>query len=359
MEESMEQPSSTPLPPPPPQDKDQNPDRHEPSSSSPYPSPTKTPSNQNSPKAVQPPISPPKKTHPLPWSHQETVNLIEAYQEKWYSLKRGQLKASQWEEVAITVAARCGYDEPSKTAIQCRHKIEKLRKRYRTEKQKPIPQAWEYFELMDRMDHGPLPISARPMAMIPYQNSNPKDGDYDNDDEEDDDDEDEEEQEVDETKYTVADKRNNKSKSINHIVRGTMSTNSSSMERKLIGGNDRVSRFSQKQLEERFEKYESGGEDEEENNGGGGGEEEGDEAEEEVERGRGMASQLAAEIKAFAERLVRMENKKMEMVRETQKHRMEMENKRMEMILESQRKIVDAIDRAFGSHKKLKVGAFN
>nr|GMD15645.1 trihelix transcription factor ASIL1 [Ipomoea batatas] len=69
----------------------------------------------------------PKKPHPLPWTPQETVNLIQAYKEKWYSLNRGQLKASQWEEVAIAVAVRCGFDELSKSSTQCRHKIEKLR----------------------------------------------------------------------------------------------------------------------------------------------------------------------------------------------------------------------------------------
>ncbi|KAI9108066.1 hypothetical protein K1719_020939 [Acacia pycnantha] len=79
--------------------------------------------------------SPTKKPQSIPWTHQETINLIQAYQDKWYSLKRGPLKANQWEEVAVTVAVRCGYDynEPSKTAVQCRHKMEKLRQRYRAE----------------------------------------------------------------------------------------------------------------------------------------------------------------------------------------------------------------------------------
>ncbi|KAB1199478.1 hypothetical protein CJ030_MR0G022771 [Morella rubra] len=111
-----------------------------------------------------------KKPQPLPWTHEETVHLIQAYQEKWYALKRGQLKSSQWEEVAVTVAARCGYDhtEPSsKSALQCRHKMEKLRQRYRSEKQRGSPpsSSWPYFHLMDSLDRGPLPpISARPIS---------------------------------------------------------------------------------------------------------------------------------------------------------------------------------------------------
>ncbi|XP_028126128.1 probable serine/threonine-protein kinase samkC [Camellia sinensis] len=326
-------PSSTPAPPSPPtspspqpqdQDQDQN---HEPSSS---PSPTPTPSNPESPKPLQS-ISPPKKIQPLPWTHPETVNLIQAYQEKWYSLKRGQLKSNQWEEVAITVAARCGYDEPSKSAIQCRHKLEKLRKRFRAEKQKPYPHAWEYFDLMDSMERGPLPISARPMAMVQFHKSNPND--------EEDDDNDNDEEVVNETNCIDTSKRN-KSKSINHLV------NAPSIDWKLRSGSDRVSVI--RRPCERFEEEEE--------------EEEGEDEEDEEDvvvvggGGRETVVELAAEIKAFAERLVKMESKKMEMMRETERYRMEMENKRIEMILDSQRKIVDTIGRAFGSHnKKLKM----
>ncbi|KAF4367506.1 hypothetical protein G4B88_003710 [Cannabis sativa] len=140
-----------------------------------------------------PPPTPGKKPQPIPWTHQETVHLIQAYEEKWYSLKRGPLKSSQWEEVAVTVAARCGYDytEPSKTAIQCRHKMEKLRQRYRSEKNRVNLvglSVWPYFDLMDRLERGPLPISAQPMIAIPYR----RDRDLDDEDEDDDDDDDEE-----------------------------------------------------------------------------------------------------------------------------------------------------------------------
>ncbi|GAU17366.1 hypothetical protein TSUD_232420 [Trifolium subterraneum] len=113
-----------------------------------------------------------KKPQPIPWTHQETINLIRAYQEKWYSLKRGPLRGSQWEEVAVVVAARCGYDynHPSKTALQCRHKMEKLRQRHRSEKHRLTAtssavssRSWQYFRLMDDLERGPLPISARPV----------------------------------------------------------------------------------------------------------------------------------------------------------------------------------------------------
>lgn len=114
--------------------------------------------------------SPIKKPQPIPWTNQETFHLIQAYQDKWYSMERSPLKATHWEEVAVTVALRCGYDHsnPSaKSGIQCRHKIEKLRKRYRSEKQRaPVSSSWNFFNLMDCLLNGPLPLSALPPVEI-------------------------------------------------------------------------------------------------------------------------------------------------------------------------------------------------
>ncbi|KAH7427717.1 hypothetical protein KP509_10G056800 [Ceratopteris richardii] len=52
-----------------------------------------------------------------------------------------------------------GGSEPSKSSVQCRHKIEKLRKRYRQEKQieeqrGPRSSSWPFFEHMDAMERG-------------------------------------------------------------------------------------------------------------------------------------------------------------------------------------------------------------
>ncbi|KAB5569748.1 hypothetical protein DKX38_003541 [Salix brachista] len=188
------------------------------------PSPSPSPPPPHSPPTNPAPLSS-KKTQPLPWTHQETTHLIQSYQEKWYSLKRGQLKASQWEEVAVTVAARCGYDynHPSKSAVQCRHKMEKLRRRYRDEKRVVALGGtcyWQYFDLMDSLERGPLPISAQPLARVPCQEnyhtrniSNGVLGEYDDDDkggDEDDDDDDEED-------YGYRSKL--RSRSINYILR--------------------------------------------------------------------------------------------------------------------------------------------
>jgi hypothetical protein len=41
------------------------------------------------------------------WSHMETMHLIDAYEERWTALRRGHLKAHQWEEVAAEVGKGC------------------------------------------------------------------------------------------------------------------------------------------------------------------------------------------------------------------------------------------------------------
>ncbi|KAG5603237.1 hypothetical protein H5410_034607 [Solanum commersonii] len=309
------------------------------------------PPESNQPQiSPNPPIpSPQKKTQPIPWTHQETFNLIQAYQEKWYSLKKGQLKASQWEEVAITVAARCGFDEPSKSATQCRHKIEKLRKRYRAERLKPYPNSWQYFDLMDRMERGPLPIAAHPVAMVKCQNSNSTSDQryYDTD--------------SDEVDVSFMDLRKNKCKSINHIVRGEMGmmginvvADNRNVNRMVKDRNFDVMRGMRNSMNEKRKGYfENVGinNDDDDNV-----EEEVDE-EEDDEDGEGSVggSELAAEIRGFAERFMRMESKKIEMMKETERFRMEMEKRRMEMILETQRNLIDTINSVVGSHKKVKV----
>ncbi|KAL7606007.1 hypothetical protein Lser_V15G15959 [Lactuca serriola] len=98
------------------------------------------------------------------WSQDETAALIDAYRDKWYSLRRGNLRASHWQEVADDVANRCPLSSgiPQKTSIQCRHKMEKLRKRYRAEIQRAAatpkghryPSSWVHFKRMDLMEKG-------------------------------------------------------------------------------------------------------------------------------------------------------------------------------------------------------------
>lgn len=279
------------------------------------------------------------------------MNLIEAYQEKWYSLKRGQLKASQWEEVASAVAARCGFKELSKTATQCRHKMEKLRKRYRGEKQRGSPSPWNYFDMMDMMERGPFPLSARPIPLLPPplqpSSSSRRHGvKVSNSSDEEEDEEDMEEE--------VEDR--NKSRSINHILRrqppvaspifDALPLPSKYVSSGGVSGGEGVTRFMRNPMfRKRKRSYDNDIEEDEE---------EEDEEEEGDDGGGRLLSELASVVRAFGEGFVKVENMKLEMMKETERQRTDMEKKRMEMIHESQRRIVDAIAKTFDLHYKSK-----
>ncbi|KAL7154295.1 hypothetical protein ABFS83_04G224600 [Erythranthe nasuta] len=359
-------PSTSPSPPPPPPPPQQQ-QQHPPSrshSSSPSLSPKHGPPRQ--------PATESKKSPPVPWSDEETLAIIKAYQEKWYSLKKGQLKAFQWEEVSVTIAARCGLDEPSKTATQCRHKIEKLRKRYRSELQKPYSYSWQYFDLMDQMERGPIPVNARPIsagksfhgngnsntsnygtAALGYDSLYSNSADYYNGGES---------GNESEGKWNMGYYNNNnnnsvelatrnKSKSINNIVRGEVKSwartaKRMSIERGFSRSSNRITKVSRNPVNGKRKQRCYDGDDDVE-------EEEHvlvEDEREESGRGRGGgggAMELAAEIRCFTEKFVGMENKKIEMMSETQRYRAEIEKKRKEMILDAERKIIDTIDRVF------------
>lgn len=199
--------------------------------------------------------------------------------------------------------------------------MEKLRQRYRSENDRlansgGAGRVWQYFGLMDQLVKGPMPISARPLvALMPF--------DYDDNEEEDDD----EERESNEREHY------SKSRSVNYIL------NQRSISK--YGG---IPEFSREQVAKRLRRVEDDDDDVvEEVNG------------ERMVNGLGLVSGLAAEMKAFAERFIGMENLKMEMMKETERCRLEMENKRIEMIVKSQQRIVDSIGKAFGFPKKMKI----
>ncbi|KAH6807313.1 Alcohol dehydrogenase transcription factor Myb/SANT-like family protein, partial [Perilla frutescens var. frutescens] len=119
--------------------------------------------------AVADKVEKPQRRFPPPcWTQDETLALIEAYRERWYALRRGYLRTADWDAVATTVAERCPGASPAKTSAQCRHKMEKLRQRFRAEKQRalslPHPggryfSSWFFFENMEAMENGTSPPS--------------------------------------------------------------------------------------------------------------------------------------------------------------------------------------------------------
>uniref|UniRef100_A0A5B6YH34 Putative trihelix transcription factor ASIL2 n=1 Tax=Davidia involucrata TaxID=16924 RepID=A0A5B6YH34_DAVIN len=306
-----------------------------------------------------PPSSSSRRLPPPCWSHDETVALIDAYREKWYSLRRGNLRANHWQEVADAVAARCPLSSgnPSKTSVQCRHKMEKLRKRYRSELQRALAapnhhrfsSSWVHFKRMDSMEKGPssaVPVNSVPMDHVADDDGEDEDGFqdlYEND-----------------VENGVAYNRNYYGSMSNGIGSGsgsgkgfriripgrsTLAPAGTKIYRNIDEnpnpnfGSTRVSRDGNSG---RLGLGKSGG-------GVGVGK----------KRKEKPVTEMVSAIKVLGDGFVKMERMKIEMAREVEAMRMEMELKRTEMILESQQRIVEAFAKAFSiSDKKRKQREF-
>ncbi|CAI8607842.1 unnamed protein product [Vicia faba] len=70
------------------------------------------------------------------WSEGATAVLIEAWGERYLELSRGNLKQKHWKEVAEIVNGREDYLKAPKTDIQCKNRIDTVKKKYKSEKAK-------------------------------------------------------------------------------------------------------------------------------------------------------------------------------------------------------------------------------
>ncbi|XP_028808790.1 trihelix transcription factor ASIL2 [Neltuma alba] len=306
------------------------------------------------PSAVPLPLSAPPSSRRLPppcWSPDETVALIDAYRDKWYSLGRGNLKATHWQEVADVVTTRCPNASPPKTAVQCRHKMEKLRKRYRTEIQRarslPVARfnsSWVHFKRMDSMEKGPSPVKA--------ENNSDSPDEIDHDD-------DEEDQDLYEEFKNAG---GSNTRSLNKLYRNGIGGGS---DGGVGGGGFRIriptgvsiaqpgTKFYGKLGDQKFNSNSNSAAPSsncspnygtrilKERSGLG-----------KRERERDPVGEMVTAIKVLGDGFVRMEHMKMEMAREIETMRMDMEMKRTEMILESQQRIVEAFAKAVSEKKK-------
>ncbi|KAI3826836.1 hypothetical protein L1987_00894 [Smallanthus sonchifolius] len=306
--------------------------------------------------AIQPPAS--RRLPPPCWSHDETVALIEAYRDKWYSLQRGNLRATHWQEVADGVAARCPLGNPPKTSIQCRHKMEKLRKRYRAEIQRigntpnghRYPSSWVHFKIMDSMELG-------------SSVSDPSN----QEEEEEDGIRDENEEELmlypKGIKQAIALPLNRRYPNGNGLG-GNGNGNGNGVRIKIPNSTTippPPPMYNSIRLFDDFPppvnpNYMSGKGSRSGYLNDGFGDEKGGlkRKEEDVERNDGVNAMVAAVLK-LGDGFVKMERMKMDMARELESMRMKMEMKRTEMILESQQKLVDSFSKTvMEKNKKFK-----
>lgn len=89
------------------------------------------------------------------WSEGATAVLIEAWGERYLELSRGNLKQKHWKDVADIVSSREDYRKTPKTDIQCKNRIDTVKKKYKLEKSKIAagqgPSKWPFFEKLDQL----------------------------------------------------------------------------------------------------------------------------------------------------------------------------------------------------------------
>ncbi|KAK9100856.1 hypothetical protein Scep_024286 [Stephania cephalantha] len=111
------------------------------------------------------------------WSVGATSVLIEAWGERYLELSRGNLKQQHWKEVADIVNSSEDYSKTPKTDIQCKNRIDTLKKKYKVEKSKTMlgqgPSKWNFFNRLDQLIGPNSKISATATAATANASSVP------------------------------------------------------------------------------------------------------------------------------------------------------------------------------------------
>ncbi|XP_057769543.1 trihelix transcription factor ENAP1-like [Salvia miltiorrhiza] len=111
------------------------------------------------------------------WSEGATAVLIEAWGERYLELSRGNLKQKHWKDVADIVSSREDYSKTPKTDIQCKNRIDTVKKKYKVEKAKIAagagPSKWRFYDKLDELIGPTAKMSSAtpppPESSNPYQ----------------------------------------------------------------------------------------------------------------------------------------------------------------------------------------------
>ncbi|GAB4850004.1 hypothetical protein Ancab_029303 [Ancistrocladus abbreviatus] len=89
------------------------------------------------------------------WSEGATSVLVDAWGERYLELSRGNLKQKHWKEVADIVSSREDYKKAPKTDIQCKNRIDTVKKKYKIERAKITSSGgsskWPFYDRLDRL----------------------------------------------------------------------------------------------------------------------------------------------------------------------------------------------------------------
>ncbi|KAJ9545636.1 hypothetical protein OSB04_025343 [Centaurea solstitialis] len=83
------------------------------------------------------------------WSESGTETLIESWGDRYLQLNRGNLRQKDWKDVALAVNANRDGSKAPRTDVQCKNRIDTLKKKYKLEKSKATPSKWPFFHRLD------------------------------------------------------------------------------------------------------------------------------------------------------------------------------------------------------------------
>ncbi|XP_031504257.1 trihelix transcription factor ENAP1-like isoform X2 [Nymphaea colorata] len=112
------------------------------------------------------------------WSEGATVALIQAWGDRHLELNRGNLKQKHWQEVADAVNAMPGAARARKTDVQCKNRIDTLKKKYKAEKARVLAtngafvSKWPYYDRIDDLI-GPAATTKKALPVTPAVKGEP------------------------------------------------------------------------------------------------------------------------------------------------------------------------------------------
>ncbi|XAR59247.1 hypothetical protein NMG60_11014979 [Bertholletia excelsa] len=115
------------------------------------------------------------------WTEEATSTLVDAWGRRYLELNRGNLRQKDWQEVADAVNARHGHNKKARrTDVQCKNRIDTLKKKYKTEKARvsdsngAVTSSWPFFARLDALiGSTTLPATKKPPPQHPPRSSSP------------------------------------------------------------------------------------------------------------------------------------------------------------------------------------------
>ncbi|KAI3811778.1 hypothetical protein L1987_21509 [Smallanthus sonchifolius] len=102
--------------------------------------------------ATQTPSSRPLAFREDCWTEDATATLVEAWGRRYLELNRGNLRQKDWQEVADAVNLRHGHTKKTRrTDVQCKNRIDTLKKKYKVEKARVSRSNWSFYSRMDTL----------------------------------------------------------------------------------------------------------------------------------------------------------------------------------------------------------------